>query len=109
MENLIDKIEKKKRAYIDEIVGKKEDYDGIVIYGAGRYGRELLKLLKNNSIVADYFCVTSKEYNLEKVEGISVISLEELKRFKKGYLVLVAVKSPLNRDLVANLNNVIVH
>ena len=105
MENLINKIEKKKRAYIEEIISKKKDYDDIAIYGAGKYGRDLLKFLKNNHIIAKCFCVSSMEYNLECIEGLPVISLEKLRCFTKKYLIIVAVKSPLNKEIVKNLND----
>ena len=49
----------------------------IVIYGAGKYGIELLRILNNLNYLVDYF-IQSKVEKETQIQGIKVISWNEL-------------------------------
>ncbi len=62
----------------------------IVIYGAGKNGRKLLSFFEVLGIKIDCFCQTESSNGLQ-VEGIPVISFEELSKEKSRMLVLISI------------------
>ena len=53
------------------------------IYGAGKVGRIILNLSKENDINISGFCVTNLLDNQAAVDGLNVFSYEELTSFIK--------------------------
>lgn len=62
-----------------------------VIYGAGNYGRDLLKLLENLNVFVDYFIQTEVKDPIN-VEGISVISWDRLLHYQ-NIIVFYAIRN----------------
>lgn len=78
----------------------------IIIYGAGDWGRRLLKILKRLNIKADYFCQTSGERECCPIEGLPVISSEKLVGMGGDMLILIAVRNEgVSRQIKASLTN----
>ncbi len=63
-----------------------------VIYGAGKYGERICPYLKNVAYVCDQRADSIKQLN-----GIKVISLEELKELNETLLLVICIKSPTAR------------
>ena len=74
------------------------EYQRIVIYGAGIYGQNLYKLLKNNGVYPDFFCVTDTEYNLPEINSLPVRAFED---FDEKTLFLIGVSNPV-ATIIAN-------
>lgn len=75
----------------------------IVIYGAGKFGKKLCRLLEESGIIPDAFIVTDMKNNKEEVTGKKVYAVDEyVKRIERGeqVLALVAVKPPWNRKII---------
>lgn len=75
----------------------------IVLYGAGLYGRKLLKRLRASGMVVSAFAVTKVQYNLSEFSGLPVKSIDELISEKKSYFYLIAVKPASQKAIVREL------
>ena len=62
----------------------------IAIYGAGIFGHKLLQILKKANIKIDCFVQTEKGEQIE-VEGLPILSLDELLSEKGEYIILIAI------------------
>ena len=71
----------------DEIISNAES---IAIYGAGSYGRAFLSSVKK-SYAQIYFVVSNKEGNPEKVNGIDVLDIDELRRMYTDIPIVLCV------------------
>lgn len=71
----------------------------IILYGAGKIGRSLVNTSLRNKVA--YFC----DANLAgtNVEGIEVISFEELKKIASNYEVVIAIKNKDYRNEISSL------
>ena len=65
----------------------------LVIYGAGRYGRHMLQFLQSMGTKADFFCQTQASDGM-KVEGIPVLSFDELCNCSGKMSVFIAIADP---------------
>lgn len=54
----------------------------VVIWGAGKFGREILRLLQNFSVEVSYFCDSNPKLWKTEVEGIPVILPQEVTKMK---------------------------
>lgn len=82
--------------YIDRDVHRKEildKYDTLILYGAGKYARELLAELDKCKVWNKDICcgVTSAREPRDMVSGIEVQPIQELLRIKDDALVIVCV------------------
>lgn len=62
------------------------------IYGAGYFGKKLLKILGNWDMTIDCFIQSKRENQLECVEGLPVITMDELLEEKEKYLIFIAIR-----------------
>ncbi|WP_312352961.1 FkbM family methyltransferase [Aminipila sp.] len=63
----------------------------IIIYGAGGQGKRLAKSLKEKNIDIFCFCVSENRLNLKELEGVKVMSYEDVTFKVKKYILLVSV------------------
>ena len=54
--------------------------DSTILYGAGMIGRLSLEFLKRNNINVNYFCDSDERLTGNIIDGLKVISKEELKK-----------------------------
>lgn len=62
------------------------DYDKIILYGAGKRGKEIARKLNTDNIS---FAVTKNETNINSVEGIEVLEIEDFINYKKSALIIM--------------------
>lgn len=75
----------------------------IVVYGAGRYGRELAVRLAAHGIEVSGYAVTQAKYNQTQLRGLPVYALAELLPKKEQLLFLIGVKEAMQGDIEKNL------
>lgn len=82
--------EKKRINKIDHVLNQ---YNVIIIYGAGIVGQRAYRVLGEGrrNIKIKYFAVTEREGNPERLFGIPVKMIDELQRYKETALVIIAV------------------
>ena len=90
---------------IDSLMAKHR-YDGIVIYGAGRYGEINYNTLKQCAIVPVAFCDRDEGLRGKSKFGIPIIGIDDLCRTADKYLTVISLKSPrickeIESDLLA--------
>lgn len=76
----------------------------IVIYGAGKYGIELLRILNNLNYLVDYFIQSKVEKT--QIQGIKVISWNELIKKDNNINILFAIR---NKSVLSSIKNDILH
>lgn len=92
-------IDTRKRIFLNRV----KEADGILVYGAGIIGKQVIRFLKNESLQnIEAVVVTSKEQNPEMVNGIKVLSIDEVKTFENK-IVLVATFPYLHKEIEQNL------
>ena len=62
----------------------------IIIFGAGKYGREALQFYGTDNV--EYFCDNDENLWGNSIQGKQVISLEELKGVQSEYKVSIEKK-----------------
>ena len=103
MELSVHTVAEEKADYINQIRQSAELHDGIVIYGAGVFGRQLYSLLEQNQIHVRAFCVTNTECNRSMECGIPVKALDDIVTENQNDLYLVAAKAPNDQVMVREL------
>ncbi len=94
-------IQKLKKKYIS--VESEEDKTvlkdkNIVIYGAGKKGENILKMLRTLDVEPLFFCDRDTNKQGRYIGGIKVLSLDELEsESRKGIVFLVAIKNEKDR------------
>ena len=71
-------------------IDKMKEVEGLFIYGAGRVGIEVLRILEILEIKVSAFIVSDCENNPDNVKGYAVISLEDF--INNNTLIVIAVK-----------------
>ncbi len=66
--------------------------DRTILYGAGMIGRLSLEFLKRNNINVNYFCDSDERLTGNIIDGLKVISKEELKKLDKKINVFISNK-----------------
>ena len=99
--NSLNFIKEQRTNYLKHI---REQKLPLVIYGAGKYGQLLGKLLTDEGINFHCFCVTKEKYNLRELNGFAVRSLEDLIADEKDYCFLIGVRQPTNKNIINELN-----
>ena len=72
---------------IDDIHHIQQETDGIYIYGAGFYGKDVCRVLRNNDIDVQGFLVTRKADNAEEVLGLPVYEADDLLQKNIGIVI----------------------
>lgn len=76
----------------------------LVCFGAGRQGRTAKTLLEQHGYRVDYFCDNAEHLWGTSVDGIPVISSEQLKVLEKELKVLVIITSTYEKEIRIQLN-----
>ena len=98
-------ISQAQQNYVTNVREKQAAFDDLIIYGAGIYGRDLNTFLRKNAIEVAGFCVTSTDFNGNSVQNLPVRDLNWYKNDEKKHLFLIAATEPVNREMIAALNN----
>lgn len=64
-----------------------------VIYGAGVFGRRLMRFLKELDVPVHFFCQTETTGSPRKYEGIPILSLAELKNLPSDKNIFLAISN----------------
>ncbi len=85
-----------------------DKYDGIVIYGAGKAGRALLKLLKTKNLYVKGFVDKAEKISGNNIDGVTVYSKKFIPDLSKDSFFIISVQNEferIKRDLLcAGLN-----
>ena len=90
------------QAYLDNINNKKNNYDYVVIYGAGRKAISLYRYLKD-IVKINAFVVTNKDENKEHECGIPIYGINEISFPSQNTLILIGVRQRWNQDVIRKL------
>ncbi|WP_320972890.1 glycosyltransferase family 2 protein [Enterocloster bolteae] len=93
IELLMDKVQYRKYCesankdwdYIEQLLDANAD---LVIYGAGLWGEKIYQKLKNKEYKPKYFVVSDKSENKSEIDGIKVVSIDELHNREKFFYIL---------------------
>lgn len=80
-------------------------FQDIILYGAGKIGREVLQILDANDIGILGYAVSDTGNNPSYVMGHSVHGIEEWGRYKESALIIVAISKYSADELKTNLEN----
>lgn len=96
-QNYIEK-EIKRIQKIDNII---QDYNMIIVYGAGILGRSMYGILGEGrrNIKVKYFAVSEMSGNPEKLFGVPVKQIEELLEYREKALVIISVGKKYVQDV----------
>lgn len=87
--------------YGKKILEKTESEDEIVLYGAGQFGQLFFQYLKkyNLSDRVFAFVVSDLNNNQNRIAGIPVITLQELKKEEKEIFMFVTVRENIQKEV----------
>lgn len=75
----------------------------IGVYGASGYGREVIPLVKNNSLVDDVIVFIDDNLSIQEVNGYKVLSFEDFINYKaKSKLAVIAIANNLVREQIVD-------
>jgi FkbM family methyltransferase len=94
-EKLRNKIIKKPNAMIKCLEQMKSDGLPVILYGAGQCGMEYVEILRRYKIKILYFCDDDKNKYGKKILGINIISLDDVKKIRDDYKILISSYGPL--------------
>ena len=98
------RFEVRQEEYLNKIRQSLNKAEEIVIYGAGNIGKSLFKLLKDNGINVQAFCVTEAKSNLEEIYGVPVCSLKKTVRNNSiNKLFILGAIPPNNIEMIEML------
>lgn len=103
MDRLVKMILSEKEEYLQRVKQEVGKHKGLVIYGAGFYGKNLAKLLLNHGIEPRTFCVSSLDSNRQKEWGIPIRSLKDLIEEGNDDVYLIAAEEPKNKAMIQAL------
>lgn len=82
--------EKAKKSYRFETYMENRDKKKVIIFGAGKKGRETKEILEKMGIYPKYFCDNNQALWGTEIEGIEVLNPEELAYGYRDYCVILA-------------------
>lgn len=87
-----------------ELLDNQNKYEKIIIYGAGKIGRELYLFLEKNKLKEKVIiAVTNKEYQNFMIDNIEIREIDELLEFKNSSIVLIAAMEDVQKEMEKNL------
>ncbi len=91
------------RAVLQEVL----ESEKVILYGAGKIGKEVERYLLNKNYPKQNLCfaVTTREGNPSYVEGIPVLEIGECEGWKEKTMVVVAVKEQSQFDILQKLEH----
>lgn len=83
----------KERTRQEKIESAVNKYNVVILYGAGKIGREMQRRLKEQRIntKVKYFAVTDMEGNPDTICGIPVRTIDKLQKYKETALIIISV------------------
>lgn len=96
-------ILREKEQYLRQLKQMTKKRQGIVIYGAGIYGKNLAKFLQENGFSPRAFCVSSQSGNRESEWGIPIRSLADVVNEEREDVYLIAAEPPTNQSMIQTL------
>lgn len=103
MDQTLSMIMEEQAGYLQKVKHAAEKHQGIVIYGAGVYGKNLASFLRKNGLTPRSFCVSNLSGNREKEWGIPIRPLADMLREKQDDVYLIAAEPPTNQTMVQAL------
>lgn len=94
---------KKQMAIIEETIKNSVKF---YIYGAGVWGKIIYKYLLNKGYKADGFVVSNAVENAKVVEGVPVVSVNELENAEEYLFVLGTLYQEIRAEMRRNLENI---
>ena len=88
-----------KKQFLDELKG----YKKILVYGAGRVGRDVMAWLRSCGIFPGAFVVSDASQNGKVADGIKIQCIDEYLSVKKESLIIIATYSYLHAEIIKNL------
>lgn len=86
---------------VKKILSHTQNYENIILYGAGQVGirvQNALKVCRENRKIRAY-AVTDKSTNVDELKGIPVISIYDLNEYKKKSLIIISVGNKLKNEV----------
>lgn len=99
------KKEKERIKKIDDVINQ---YDQIIIYGAGMLGKIMHGILMEGrrNIKVKYFAVSDLEGNPDDLYGVPVRQIDELLRYKENALVIISVGKKNTQEIEHRLKSI---
>lgn len=97
----------------EAILNSQINYEKIIIYGAGRVGRELLLYLKKHSYKQKLIVAVTKKENCNiKIDDIELNEITELTQYRDNSIILIATMEKAQMEIMGllkelNFNNII--
>lgn len=91
------------KIYADLFLDRMKECSRVVIYGAGKVGQRLAKVMIQSGCVIDCFAVTEIEENERECMGIPVRGLQELIQWADSCTIIIAVVERNQYELYNNL------
>ncbi len=80
------------------------DGDKLLFYGAGKLARETIEFLNTQRIGKIHSCIVTHLLDKEKtIKGIPIISLEQVDKNKRDYVIIIPETSLYKEEMVATL------
>lgn len=88
----------------EQLIDFSKGYKHIYIYGAGIYGKDCLRLLKNSGIHVENFLVSDNTEG-NKIDGVAVMSINEVNLGKKDGIIVAANKEN-SKAIIGNIRKI---
>ncbi|MGN1275664.1 MAG: rhamnan synthesis F family protein [Floccifex sp.] len=72
------------------------------LYGAGKYGRDLLLLLRKYNLEPDGFCVTELPGNVQEIDHLQVVELSEVVK-KANVGIIISANVHMHDEMIMNM------
>lgn len=90
------------KIYGEAVLKRLQETDRIILYGAGKIGRELMAYLLSAGYPKEqmYFAVTALGENMDFIDEIPVKEISQYQKWKDTAMVVVAVKGQIQFDIL---------
>lgn len=75
----------------------------VIIYGTGWGARQLDKVLSDEGVKAELYCVTQKDYATQQYQGVKVIEAAELKKYEEYAVIISVVIGQYRQEIMETL------
>ena len=99
-------VQKYERSLLDLPVTVKNElknHNYLIVYGAGRIGRDLVEKLQNNNIPVNYMAATEITTDSTAIPGIPLKRIGDLTQFRDSALVLIGTSKQFQAEIIENL------
>ncbi|MGN0497181.1 MAG: rhamnan synthesis F family protein [Lachnospiraceae bacterium] len=88
---------------LDKLKDFMEKNQFIYLYGAGKYGRDLLRMMRLFDLEPDGFCVTELQDETKEIDGLKVFGLSEVVVIENAGII-VSTKFYLHEEFMENMD-----